>query len=326
MSSEPFISNDLFIFYSDLVLIERYNSFTIRKLYKQIVQILQRDQKHEKTEQNEKYRKHIVIFIATELLEYYFPFVQSIRIPFVLITTCNDDFCIPFFSFPCENKQILCNHTTILNHPHLCRWFTKNPSIVHTKLAPLPLGPKWQYTSHRFFGEDKTQTLEILHRHCSNPFDLFISDEKRELLYFHFNQSSTEKPFFKDHTNMREEVLALCETCFTLTSPVDFEDYLIELKKYKFCLSPPGRGIDTHRTWESLMVGTIPIVISTAMDSLYDDLPVLVIQDWNSITPEFLNEQYAAIRSKTYDFSQLYSSYWKKCIDATTTHILPKKG
>ena len=37
-------------------------------------------------------------------------------------------------------------------------------------------------------------------------------------------------------------------------------EYLKELSKYKFSLCPPGNGLDTHRVWESLLVGTIPIV------------------------------------------------------------------
>ena len=98
----------------------------------------------------------------------------------------------------------------------------------------------------------------------------------------------------------------------------DFETYLTELKKHKFCLSPPGRGIDTHRTWESLMVGTIPILLSSPMDSLFNDLPVIIVDDLLKITPAFLEKEYEILRSKidNYDFSKLYSQYWKDQIHA----------
>lgn len=78
MLSEPFISNDLFIFYSDVVLIQKYDNPTTAHIYQNAIQQLS--------------RQHIIVFIATELLEYYFPFIQSIMTPFILITTCNDDF------------------------------------------------------------------------------------------------------------------------------------------------------------------------------------------------------------------------------------------
>ena len=66
----------------------------------------------------------------------------------------------------------------------------------------------------------------------------------------------------------------------------DFEDYIKTLTKYKFCLAPPGRGIDTHRCWEALMVGTIPIVFSSSLNDLYENLPVIV-DDWNIINKEY---------------------------------------
>ena len=60
------------------------------------------------------------------------------------------------------------------------------------------------------------------------------------------------------------------------------------------------------------MVGTIPIVIRSPLDILYDQLPVLIIDDWSVITPEFLEERYEEFQKGTYDFSRLYSPYWKQ--------------
>ena len=71
-----------------------------------------------------------------------------------------------------------------------------------------------------------------------------------------------------------------------------FENYMYELKTYKFCLSPPGRGLDTHRAWEALMMGTIPLMISTTQDHLFEKLPVVIVDDWEQITTQFLNKKY----------------------------------
>ena len=57
----------------------------------------------------------------------------------------------------------------------------------------------------------------------------------------------------------------------------------MKLSKYKFILSPPGAGIDCHRTWEALYCGTIPIVISSSINELYEDLPVLTVSSWDVI-------------------------------------------
>ena len=94
----------------------------------------------------------------------------------------------------------------------------------------------------------------------------------------------------------------------------DNETYIKELQAHKFCLSPPGRGIDAHRTWEALMVGTIPICISSSLNDIYSRLPVLIVEDYSKVTASYLLQEYEKIRGKTYDFSILYVDYWKDTI------------
>ena len=72
--------------------------------------------------------------------------------------------------------------------------------------------------------------------------------------------------------------------------------------------------MDTHRAWEALMVGTIPIMFSTPLDSLFENLPVVIVNDWTTITKEFLEKKYENIHRKTYNFDSLYSAYWKNVL------------
>lgn len=124
--------------------------------------------------------------------------------------------------------------------------------------------------------------------------------------------STTNKPFYKEHTDIRQNAInSLVSKGFTLSKAKGNEEYILELRTHKFCISPPGRGIDAHRTWEALMLGTIPICISSSLDSIYEKLPVLIVSDYSSITTEYLNEQYNRIKDKNYDFSVLYCDYWK---------------
>jgi hypothetical protein len=62
------------------------------------------------------------------------------------------------------------------------------------------------------------------------------------------------------------------------------------------------------------MVGTIPIMLSSPLDPLFEKLPVIIINnidDIQNITEEFLQNQYEIIHTKSYDFSIVYSNYWK---------------
>jgi hypothetical protein len=98
------------------------------------------------------------------------------------------------------------------------------------------------------------------------------------------------------------------------------------LSKYKFILSPPGAGEDTHRTWEALYVGCIPIVQSSSIDELYKDLPVLIVKDWSDINESMLEMAYLEIcenkQKKKYNLEKLTFRYWIDQIDKRDIHFM----
>jgi hypothetical protein len=52
-------------------------------------------------------------------------------------------------------------------------------------------------------------------------------------------------------------------------------------------------------------------MIHTTLDSLFEKLPVIFIQDWSEITEDFLMSKYDELKKrKDYDFNVLYESYW----------------
>ena len=92
---------------------------------------------------------------------------------------------------------------------------------------------------------------------------------------------------------------------------MSWEEYTEKLESHKFTLSPPGRAIDTHRTYEALICGSIPVVFPAFLNKLYEHLPVLVIDDFKKLTPEYLEEKYKEIIGRRdYDFKKLTSDYW----------------
>jgi hypothetical protein len=59
--------------------------------------------------------------------------------------------------------------------------------------------------------------------------------------------------------------------------------------RYMFDVSPPGHGVDCYRTWESIVLGMIPIVQGgTHLDVLFDELPagtVVRVRNFTEVTP-----------------------------------------
>ena len=258
-----------------------------------------------------------VIFVSIGCLNTYIPYLLSLTFDYILITGGNDDWCMPYFYFPPhETDKAL--HDSLLEHPYLIKWCSKNICISHPKLMAIPLGPKMQWDSHEFFGEDKTSMMQVYSKHCLQPQYAFQS-EKPNLLYLNM-ANTTNNPFFREHSGIRVKTLELLSSKdYKILPNVPFEKYIETLKSYKFSVSPPGRGIDSHRTWESLMVGTIPICISTPIDPVYEGLPVLIVKDYSEINDEFLNQKYEEIVNKTYNFTKLYIAYWEKLISETVS-------
>eukprot|EP00941_MAST-03F_sp_MAST-3F-sp1_P006045 g6045.t1 len=85
--------------------------------------------------------------------------------------------------------------------------------------------------------------------------------------------------------------------------------YYDMLSKYKYVACPKGLGIDTHRTWESLYMGAIPIVLKSSISPVYEGLPVIQLDSW-----EELNEESLTIPEN--------SSYEKLDLDFWVTKIL----
>jgi hypothetical protein len=79
-----------------------------------------------------------------------------------------------------------------------------------------------------------------------------------------------------------------------------------------FEASPHGNGLDCHRTWECILLKCIPIVKTSPLDSMYDGLPVAIVQDWREVTPERLmqwRDEHAAFFDRPIP-ERLYSRYW----------------
>ena len=91
--------------------------------------------------------------------------------------------------------------------------------------------------------------------------------------------------------------------------------YLIDITKSIFVLCPRGNGIDTHRMWETLYMGSIPIVLYSDAFASFIGLPILFINDWKEINEVFLREKIVEIKSRKWMFDKLYLDYWIKLLN-----------
>lgn len=84
---------------------------------------------------------------------------------------------------------------------------------------------------------------------------------------------------------------------------------------------PEGNGIDTHRFWETLYMGGVPVVIENRfMNSLFDQLPVIVLRRWEEISDlELIERGWFQATSMEWDSRILLQSFWNSRILQTSS-------
>lgn len=94
------------------------------------------------------------------------------------------------------------------------------------------------------------------------------------------------------HPDRKELSLLNNKLITKLGSRIPCKEILLNYSKYRFVLSAHGNGLDCHRTYEALLCGAIVIMKHSCLDPLFEDLPVVLINNYSEITPENLIEWY----------------------------------
>jgi len=93
-------------------------------------------------------------------------------------------------------------------------------------------------------------------------------------------------------------------------------EYCELLRQYDFVVCPRGNGRDTHRLWESLYMGSIPIVKKGDLPpSLLSQFPIWAVESWSEVLDLNLrSEARDRIMSESWDVNKLRQSYWNSFI------------
>ena len=89
--------------------------------------------------------------------------------------------------------------------------------------------------------------------------------------------------------------------------------YFESIARSRFVLCPSGMGWDSYRIWETLLLGSIPVVeFSAGWHTVLDDLPVLFVTNFNEVTPALLARAYPEIMSRygRFDYGKLTKQWW----------------
>jgi hypothetical protein len=207
---------------------------------------------------------------------------------------------------------------TQLDNEKILHCFSWNTTITHSKLTTLPIGLnfKRQYNSIisilRENVEIKNDKLLCFNCNLNTDKDRLFLKKVIENKMNSYCDKLEYIPFLKTeiiHSFIEGKIKV------DITDPTCYNEW----RQYKFILSPQGAGLDCHRTWEALIIGTIPIVKSSSIDDIYFDLPLLIVKDWNELSVDYLNLKYQEIKYKLdnnkYNLNKLNLKYWTNLIE-----------
>lgn len=192
-------------------------------------------------------------------------------------------------------------------------WFTVNKEYPAPNLHALPLGITNDCNDsdiHPIYGN-----LDVMVEVMNTPR---LSTEFRGNVYMNFSRWT--------YPAERNYVWNLFADKEWVTKGVHIatlqgrKEFLHTIRNHRFVLAPRGNGVDTHRLWEALYMGSIPIVKRHLALDEFQDLPIAWINDWSEVTPAWLDETYARMTDPqvvaTYNMDKLRMSYWKSKITA----------
>ena len=254
------------------------------------------------------------IYCCTDALENFANHViDGLSVPFVLVSGDADTVVSPRTLRAGVFEKILA-------HPTLLRWYAQNLGARGEKLHFLPIGldyhtmwerpGEWRETVNRSAFEQERVLLDI--RHGASP-----AQDRKCLIYcnWHFVLHDRGHDGLPSRSE-RVECLEQIDRSLCFFEPAFAPRYLTWARQteYSFVLCPAGNGPDTHRLWEALVLGCIPIVKRNCLSEFLSDLPVVVVDDWRQITAAGLRKWLAETCARRFDFAKLYLEYWRGAI------------
>lgn len=219
-----------------------------------------------------------IIFCKTDFLPYLFSSIQNSNKTYILITHHSD--------YSIDSKIFSLKPNCIK------KWFAINPTFRHPDLIAIPLGVK---THSGIYYEKQYMTPWF-----ASNINSLLKTPKSNNIYCNWNNTNPNR-------NNIIEKLKTNNLDFTLEHGMPFDEYAKSMASHRFVISPPGNGIDCHRTWESLYLGSVPIVIKDYIYEDWKDLPILQVDDYSEINQDMLEN----FLKKEFNLEKLYISYWK---------------
>ena len=244
--------------------------------------------------------------------------LPQIRKKIILLINASD------LSFPdCIKSQN--EKEALLESDKIIHIFAQNCTLSdHYKVTQIPIGLDYHTLAFgkKAFGENK---ISVTDQELRLKYFSKIGEKKSRSLQacadFHFNDTMRcsnhlDLIFGEDRTAIYNFLKNKKEVVF-FKSKVPRTQLWFQKMQYSFSICAPGNGFDTHRVWEDLILGLIPIVKTSPLDPLYKNFPIIIVKDWNEINLQNLILWKKQNGERVYSEkikAKLSQDYWLKLI------------
>jgi hypothetical protein len=245
------------------------------------------------------------IYVCSDLLKFFVNIILPRLKNTFLLVSGDSDLCVP--------KEILTMIETnnLLNSQYLLKWFAQNTRIQNNdKIIQLPIGLdyhtihgnpkcKWRIPYEKILPIEQETVLKNINS-MSKPFY-----ERILKIYVNFSKNSDRFKQRINSLNIIPKNLMVINNEFTPRT-----NNWKQTSEYTFVLSPFGIGMDCHRTWEALCLGCIPVVCAPDFKDLFEDLPVLIVNQWSEIDQTLLLNTICKFKQQKFNYDKLSLKYW----------------
>jgi CRISPR/Cas system-associated endoribonuclease Cas2 len=173
-------------------------------------------------------RENSIIFTNTYLVNELFNKLNSCNFKNIKVITSQTDHKIDKKRF---KKMPNC----------ISKWYSINVTHQDEKLVPIPLGLANEYSPKNVLKK--------------NFLDIAVGSKKINKIYLNFEINTN---YF--HRQKIKKYFSTKSIVQIEENKIDNKQYLERLNKHNFVLCPWGNGIDTHRIWETIYAGSIPLI------------------------------------------------------------------
>lgn len=234
-----------------------------------------------------------IIFVKTDLLPYFFnTYYARIKVPFYLITGVSD--------YPIDER-----YRIFLDQDKIIKWFGHNITIMHSKCIKIPIAfderERRRGSSANGEGGDQVLLQKLYNQKRG------FSSKKNKLLVTHIGNTHSSR---KNVTKYFEG-----KDFAHFIGKKSFEDYMEKINEYKFVLCPRGNGEDTHRFWEVMLMGSVPVVERNGLVDFFGIFPCIIVDKFGDVNEklllEFVYDEEKSKNIKTYLFIEDFKVFFK---------------